>query len=138
MKIYNKKKFGSGMVSIVLGLLNILAGIRSGFDIKDVILITTLLSIGGAITTRSFSHELAREDKLEELDERNQLVKLKTKSKSFQLTQGICFGLMIALFVMGGISGQVIFINIAVGLAFAFTISMFTELFTYYYYEKHL
>ena len=75
-------------------------------------------------------------DKLEELDERNRLIALKSKSKSFQLTQIISFMLMLALLVMGKVSGYEGFIAMGVGLAFAFAISMFSELFTYMYYES--
>ena len=61
---------------------------------------------------------------------------LKSKSKSFQLTQIISFMLMLALLVMGKVSGYEGFITMGVGLAFAFAISMFSELFTYMYYES--
>jgi len=80
---------------------------------------------------------LSKEDRLEELDERNQLIKLKTKSKAFRLTQGICFGLMLTFLVMGKVSGENTFISMGVGLAFAYTVSMFTEIITHCYYEKH-
>ena len=85
---------------------------------------------------RSISQRMAIEDKLEELDERNRLIALKSKSKSFQLTQIISFMLMLALLVMGKVSGYEGFIAMGVGLAFAFAISMFSELFTYMYYES--
>ena len=86
---------------------------------------------------RSFSRDMSREDKLEELDERNRLIDLKTKSRAFRLTQAICFGLMLLFLLMGKISGETLLISMGVGLAFAYAISMFTELFTYLYYEKH-
>ena len=44
--------------------------------------------------------------------------------------------LMLALLVMGKVSGYEGFIAMGVGLAFAFTISMFAEIFTYMYYES--
>lgn len=137
MKIYNKKKFGSGLICIVLGLLNVIACINTGFDISGMILILALMFIGGGLTIRSVSRNLSKEDKLEEMDERNQLIELKTKSQSFRLTQWICFGLMLTFLIMGKTSGEKSFIGMGVGLAFAFTISMFAEIFTYCYYEKH-
>ena len=51
------------------------------------ILILALMFIGGELTIRSVSRNLSKEDKLEEMDERNQLIELKTKSQSFRLTQ---------------------------------------------------
>ena len=137
MKIYDKKKFGSGLVCIAIGLLNIAASINSGFDISGLIIILALLLIGGGLTVRSFSQRLSREDKLEELDERSQLIELKTKSKSFRLTQGFSFGLMLAFLVIGKVSGEISFISMGVGLAFAYVISTFSEILTYLYYEKN-
>ena len=84
---------------------------------------------------RSLSRKYTREDKLDEMDERNQLIKLKSQSKSFQLTQSISFLLMLALLVMGKISGYDGFISMGVGIAFAFSISMLSEIFTFMYYE---
>ena len=118
-------------------LLNVIACINAGFDISGMILILALMFIGGELTIRSVSRNLSKEDKLEEMDERNQLIELKTKSQSFRLTQQICFGLMLTFLIMGKISGEKAFIGMGVGLAFAYTISMFAEIFTYCYYEKH-
>lgn len=138
MKIYSKKKFAFGVFLVVLGAANfILDIVNKMFDIKGIIIVAALLLIGVGEIMRSLSQKMTREDKLEGLDERNKLITLKSKSKAFQLTQGICFCIMLAFFVMGKVSGEDLFINIGLGLGFAYTISMFTELFTYFYYEKH-
>ena len=137
MKIYNKKVFASGVFMVALGLLNLITSMmRQDFDINSIILIAALFVLGFGSIMRSISQRMAKEDKLEELDERNRLIALKSKSKSFQLTQIISFVLMLALLVMGKVSGYEGFIAMGVGLAFAFTISMFAEFFTYMYYES--
>ena len=137
MKIYNKKVFASGVFMVALGLLNLITSMmRQDFDINSIILIAALFVLGFGSIMRSISQRMAKEDKLEELDERNRLIALKSKSKSFQLTQIISFMLMLALLVMGKVSGYEGFIAMGVGLAFAFAISMFSELFTYMYYES--
>ena len=118
-------------------LLNVIACLNAGFHISGMILILALMFIGGELTIRSVSRNLSKEDKLEEMDERNQLIELKTNSQSLRLTQQICFGLMLTFLIMGKISGEKAFIGMGVGLAFAYTISMFAEIFTYCYYEKH-
>ena len=110
--------------------------VRQDLDIKSIILIVALFTFGFGSIMRSISQRMAKADKLEELDERNRLIALKSKSKSFQLTQIISFMLMLALLVMGKVSGYEGFIAMGVGLAFAFAISMFSELFTYMYYES--
>ena len=137
MKIYNKKVFASGVFMMALGLLNLITSImRQDLDINSTILIVALFVLGFGSIMRSISQRMAKEDKLEELDERNRLIALKSKSKSFQLTQIISFMLMLALLVMGKVSGYEGVIAIGVGLAFAFAISMLAEIFTYMHYES--
>lgn len=137
MKIYNKKVFASGIFMMALGLLNLITSIvRHDLDINSIILIVALFAMGFGSVMRSMSQRMAKEDKLEELDERNRLIELKSKSKSFRLTQIISFALMLVLLVMGKVSGYEGFITMGVGLAFAFSISMFAEIFTYMYYES--
>ncbi len=137
MKIYNKKVFASGIFMMALGLLNLITSIvRHDLDINSIILIVALFAMGFGSVMRSMSQRMAKEDKLEELDERNRLIELKSKSKSFRLTQIISFVLMLVLLVMGKVSGYEGFIAMGVGLAFAFSISMFAEIFTYMYYES--
>ena len=137
MKIYNKKVFASGVFMMVLGLLNLITSIiRQDLDINSIILIVALIILGFGSIMRSISQRMAKEDKLEKLDERNRLIALKSKSKSFRLTQIISFILMLVLLVMGKVSGYEGFIAMGVGLAFAFTILMFIEIFTYMYYES--
>lgn len=137
MKIYNKKVFASGVFMVALGLLNLITSMmRQDFDINSIILIAALFVLGFGSIMRSISQRMAKEDKLEELDERNRLIALKSKSKSFRLTQIISFTLMLALLVMGKVSGYEGFIAMGVGLAFAFAISLFAEIFTFMYYES--
>lgn len=137
MKIYNKKGFASGVFMIALGVLNLITSlIRQDLDVSAVILIMALFALGFGIIMRSVSQKMAKEDKLEELDERNRLIALKSKSRSFQLTQMISFILMLILLVAGKVSGNEGFIAMGAGLAFAFTISLFSEVFTYMYYES--
>ncbi|HIS26088.1 MAG TPA: DUF2178 domain-containing protein [Candidatus Pullilachnospira intestinigallinarum] len=137
MKIYNKKVFASGIFMEALGLLNLITGImRQELEINSILLIVALFVLGFGSVMRSISRRMAAEDKVEELDERNRLIALKSKSKSFQVTQILSFILMLALLVMGKVSGYEGFLAMGVGMAFAFTISMFTEVFTYLYYES--
>lgn len=137
MKIYNKKVFASGIFMAALGLLNLITSImRKDLDINSIILIAALFVLGFGSIMRSMSQRMTKKDKLEEMDERNRLITLKSKSKSFQLTQMISFILMLVLLVMGKVFDYEGFIAMGVGLAFAFTISMFAEIFTYMYYES--
>ena len=136
MKAYNKKTFAFGVFSTALGVLNAVTAALRGADAGDIVLIACLLFFGIGAMLRGTSKRLAREDRLEELDERNRLVELKSKSAAFRLTQAVCFGLMLALLGAGKVSGTQALIAIGVGLAFALSISMLAELGAYFYCEK--
>ena len=108
-------------------LILIMDSINQTFEIKGAVLTVALYVMGGGLMLRSLSRKFTKEDKLDKMDERNQLIELKSKSKAFRLTQTITFLLMLGLLIMGKISGNEGFIAIGVGLAFAFAISMFTR-----------
>ncbi len=137
MKIYNKKAFAAGICMVGLAALNLTADLAGRtIDMNGIILVVFLLAFGISAVMRSLSKKLAGQDQLEKLDERNQLIEMKSKSKSFRLTQLISFLAMLALMVMGKVSGHRDFIMIGTGLALAFEISMFAEIFAYMYYEE--
>lgn len=101
MKIYNKKTFAFGVFSAALGVLNAVTAALRGIDAAGIVLVAVLLFVGAGAMMRGLSQKMAREDKLEERDERNRLVELKSKSVAFRLTQAVCFGLMLPLLVAG-------------------------------------
>lgn len=139
MKIYNRKGFFSGIFTASIGAALLAAGAHTGFerfDYKDVALVGFCLLIGFMTIARSMSHNLSREDKIFELDERNQLVGLKSRSRAFGITQVVCLVLMFLFIVLGvwkDFDGAVF-----LGLGFAVTVSVscFAELFAYFYYDS--
>ena len=84
MKIYHKKNFAFGLFALFLGALNLVRGALQGFAWNDGLLVGLLLLLGGASVVRSLSPKWSREDKVEERDERNQLVKLKSRSRAYR------------------------------------------------------
>ncbi len=137
MKIYNRKSFLSGAVSFLLGLALLLCGMIKTFDLKSVLLMIFLFLIGMVELWRSMSDQMSKEDKIDELDERNRLIRLKSKSKAFNVTQTVCFVLMLVLLILGFISKEPRITYAGVGLMFGFSISMFAEIISCIYYEKH-
>ena len=105
-------------------------------NVAGIVLVAVLLFVGAGAMMRGLSQKMAREDKLEERDERNRLVELKSKSAAFRLTQAVCFGLMLALLVAGKVTGTQALTAIGTGLAAALSASMLAELGAFYYYEK--
>lgn len=137
MKIYNKNSFAEGILLLALGSLNLIMDlINRTLEIRSAILTIALYFLGGGLIIRSLSLKFAKEDRLDKMDERNQLIGLKSKSKSFRLTQTISFLLMLFFLIIGKISGFNGFIAMGVGLAFSLSISMFAEIFTYMYYDS--
>lgn len=136
MKIYNKKTFAFGVFSAALGVLNAVTAALRGIDAAGIVLVAVLLFVGAGAMMRGLSQKMAREDKLEERDERNRLMELKSKSAAFRLTQAVCFGLMLALLVAGKVAGTQALTAIGTGLAAALSVSMLAELGAFYYYEK--
>lgn len=72
--------FASGVFMMALGLFNLITSImRRDLDINSTILIVALFLLGFGSIMRSISQRMAKEDKLEELDERNRLIALRSK-----------------------------------------------------------
>lgn len=136
MKIYNRKYFFYGLASLALGIAVFVTAERP-ITLKPIILAVLCAVIGAGFIHRSLSRKLTKADKLDELDERNQLIALKSNSKTSQITQLGSGILTVAFMGMGGGSGNKDFIAMGVGAAFCFTISLFAEMFTKIYYEKH-
>lgn len=112
------------------------AGFPQWLRAANLVIGLACLFFGVGTILRACSRKYAIEDKLEELDERNQLVQLKSLSKSFQLTRWISFAMMLAFLVMGKLSGEMSFIGMAVGIALVFPVSLFVEMGTFLYYES--
>ena len=136
MKIYSKETFAYGLFAVVLCVLILIGSILNGFDFKKTVLILVCFVLGSGAVSRSLSEDFSKEDRINELDERNILIKLKSRSRSFSLTQAVSFILMIAFFVLGKTSGDETFIAIGLGLGFSISVSVFSEIFTELYYEK--
>lgn len=101
MKIWYKKTFALGLLFLLLGLSLAAICFLEGFTLKNTILMALCGIIGLPLLLRSLSREKSRQDQLDDLDERNRLVMLKSKSKSFILTQLVCAILMMLLLGVG-------------------------------------
>lgn len=85
MKICHKKNFWAGVGMLALGILNLATALwRRDLDASAVVLVVALVLLGGSSLLRSLSPKLARQDKIEEQDERNVLVQLKTRTSAFR------------------------------------------------------
>ena len=137
MKICHKKNFWAGVGMLALGILNLATALwRRDLDASAVVLVVALVLLGVSSLLRGLSPELAREDKIEERDERNVLVRFKTRASAFRWTRLVSFGLLLALLLAGAVTGEKLLLAVAVGLAFALTISFFAGFFAALYHES--
>ena len=138
MKIYHKKNFKFGLWALFLAALNLALSLaRGNFDWKDGALAALLLLLGGASIVRSLSLKWSRADRLEEQDERNQLVKLKSRCQAYHISQFAFLAAELVLIAWGKTTGQETLIYAGMGLMAAFFISLIADFFTWVYYDEH-
>ena len=124
MKIYNKKGLLAGVLWTAAGAFCLYRDAVDAHDflpqqIKSVVLSLVMLAVGLTCLVRAFSRSASREDKIEALDERSRLVRLKTNSLTLRVmgwarvaamlagllgylcTENLVFG---CLFLFGGLS----------------------------------
>ena len=70
------------------------------------------------------------------MDERNQLIKLKSESRAFVISRSVLFVLILGCVAAYIATKNLGIIGIMVGLSLAWGLSFLTEIFTYIYYES--
>ena len=106
MKIYHKKNFATGLLFTLLGAAFIVLFLVMGnIEPKSVVFCVLSLLLGPGLLLRSFDKRLSFQDRVDELDERNILVKLRTKSTAFSIVQYTLLGVCV-LCAVGAIAYQ--------------------------------
>ena len=144
MKIYHKKNFAEGLFFTLLGAAFIvLFLVRGNIEPKSVMFCVLSLLLGPGLLLRSFDKRLSFQDRVDELDERNILVKLRTKSTAFSIVQYTLLGVC-ALCAVGAIAyqrnpeGQLVLGGMLIVSGVVWFISLLAELFCGLHYEKKL
>lgn len=144
MKIYHKKNFATGLFFTLLGAAYIvLFLVKGNIEPKSVVFCVLSLLLGPGLLLRSLDKRLSFQDKVDELDERNILVKLRTKSTAFSIVQYTLLGVC-ALCAVGAIvyqrdpEGQLVLGGMLVVSGVVWFISLLAELFCGLHYEKKL
>ena len=140
MKIYHKKNFATGLFFTLLGAAFIvLFLVRGNIEPKSVVFCVLSLLLGPGLLLRSFDKRLS----FQELDERNILVKLRTKSTAFSIVQYTLLGVCV-LCAVGAIAyqrnpeGQLVLGGMLIVSGVVWFISLLSELFCGLHYEKKL
>ena len=143
MKIYNKKGFFSGVLWTAAGAFCLYRDIVDSADflpqqIKSVVISLLCLAIGLTSLIRAFSKSSTREDRIEEMDERNRLVRLKTNSLTLNILgylqlAGMIIGILGFAFTASEVYG---FLFLFAGLSI--TVTAVISFIATVWYEKHL
>lgn len=101
------------------------------------------LLLGPGLLLRSLDRGLSYQDKIDELDERNILVQLRTKSTAFSIVQYLLMGVCV-LCAIGAVlygenpEGQLVLGGMLIVSGVVWFISLLAELFCGLHYEKKL
>lgn len=136
MRIYSKKNFTYGLLLTLLGIVSLILNFIKGFRVRSCILLALCIYFGIGIIIRSISREMTKEDILNDLDERNQYINLKSRSKSFGLIKNISFIIMLLLFITAKMSDNQLLFYVGIGFYLNFVISIIVEFCTTFYYEN--
>lgn len=138
MKIYNKKGFATGAFLTAIGLAIFATSLWTGFDIKGTILMAACLVFGVPFVMRSLSPAMSRADKLAELDERSQLVKLRSKSAALTWSQWICLALLILSRLPVGVLGEEVCAALTLAFGCMYVVLFAAELIALAWFERKL
>lgn len=140
MKIYNKKGFVFGIGAFLLSAILISSFFYTSFrtfDIKSGVLLALLLFFGIADISRSLSKEQTRKDMIDQKDERNQFVSMKSKAKALDILTYTLFTFVAACMIGFGLSKEIAFMWLFLGSAIPLGILEISVIVLALYYEKH-
>ena len=135
MKIYDKKKFWSGLGILAIGILFFFYDLSSP-SANGFILGLIVMAFGIADSARALSRKKTREARIEQMDERNQLVRLASKAKTLDIMQVLLFVVMVASLVGLKKTGYLPFAGMALAAGLFVVLVIFIELFVGMYYEE--
>ena len=138
MKIYNKSNFFLGLFLSLLGIAMLIVSSLKGFDLKGSIIMVLCLFFGFGVIIRSFSASMSREDKINELDERNNLVKIKSRSTAFLCSEIICAVCLVVCMLGHSLIGEVLSVPMVIAFSIMLSAMLLLELFTAVYYDKKI
>lgn len=142
MKIYNRKGLIWGVFWTLIAAFNLYHSILSPDDflmgqIKDILISVVVLLLGVNGFVRAFLKKATVQDKIEQEDERNRLIKLKSGAKAFQVLQ-IFLLLATGVFaVVYKLTSNIGWIPFLIATAVIWNVGFLVDMIAGIYYEKH-
>ncbi|MCB2361624.1 hypothetical protein [Clostridium estertheticum] len=140
-KIYNKKKFWSGIVFLLLALISIPDTITH-FDnlstlrnTKSIIVDIFCILFGVTEVWRSLSSKCTKEDDQND-DERVNLVNMKSESSAFKITLFTCTTVLILSMIAWRVTKNEVFLIIICCLGITTSIMFIAVISSYFYHDK--
>lgn len=137
MKILDKKRFGLGLILILLGSSSIIQNLIF-FEIRADVLFWSVLLIGLGIVDcySSFSKKETEKNFIEQTDERNKLIKLTSKARTLDIIQIADVIVIIFSLIFFKLTGDVIFGGMLILAGLSIPFIALVELITGIYYEE--
>lgn len=141
MKIYNKKGLVLGLFWTVIGGGGLILELIRPSDnttvlIRNIVVFALLLLIGIRQIVHAFSKLATRDDMVEEHDERNKFIKLKTGSTMFKVAQALLFVWTIGCATAYGFSQDQVWVSGVVVSGLTLGLLFIIELFVGIHYEN--
>ncbi len=141
MKLYNKKGLVFGLFWTILGVSALVLELvrpsgNTAVFIRDIVLFSLLILFGVRQVVRAFSRAATREDMLEERDERNRFIKLKTGSTMFKVAEVMLFLWTVASMVGYGFTRDDIWVMGVLVSGLTLGLLFIIELFVGVHYEN--
>lgn len=136
MKIYNKKQFYFSCLWLVMGIsIIVLALVEGDLNFNSIFgaVCGGILGINGL--GRSLSQKRSQENKVEELDERNRLIELKSKRKAFQIMQFTLLSIGLFFTILSGVYKDMVLGVVGIVGMGMWTFSLVLDWLTFAYYE---
>ena len=136
MKNYNRRGLITGIAEIIIAVFCIVSFFITDFDIKLAILGGIIALIGISSITNSFSKEVTRQEKIENLDERTQLVKMKSEATAFTVISGFLFLATVIIMIAYGITKNAALVYMIICTGASLSVCWIGELVAYFYFDR--
>ncbi len=142
MKIYNKKGFFLGIFWVLLAIGCAVADLRRPdpnmlIRVRDWVLTVVVFLLGVTSFWRAFSRSATREDRIEEMDERNRLIEVKSKARMLDFVYGTLFVLVVGSLIGFQVTASEVWLALFIIPGFLLGLFVLVHIFIKLYYNKH-
>lgn len=138
MKIYSYKRLRSALLCFVIALGAIIVQFLKGFSRELTALTVVLFVIALRDLNKSTSKQAAKNDLIEQRDERNEMVAQRSDATAFKIVLNTSIALEILLVILYGVTKHAVLLPAIFTLSVVIAISFASSIFTNIYYEKRI